>query len=137
MHDPLEIINFFYSPEDPAREILLLHSTQVRNKALFLSRGIPGIDLETVSTGAMLHDIGIDILHREVNPLIPESVLLYLYENDPCSSCRNRVFLSLMARYGDMTNLPEPLASIRKEAQLDCDYGTAMIARGQSIKRGE
>lgn len=59
MLDPLEIINFFYSPEDPAREILLLHSTQVRNKALFLSRGIPGIDLETVSIGAMLHDIGI------------------------------------------------------------------------------
>ena len=38
---------------------MLLHSTQVRNKALFLSRGIPGIDLETVSIGAMLHDIGI------------------------------------------------------------------------------
>ncbi len=46
-----------------------------------------------------------------------------------------------MVRYGDMTNLPEPLASIREEAKLDCDYGIAMIARGQSIgqsiKRGE
>jgi hypothetical protein len=36
-----------------------------------------------------------------------------------------------------MTNLPEPLASIRKEAQLDCDYGTRLIARGQSIREGE
>lgn len=59
MLNPLEIINFFYAENDPAREILLLHSTQVRNKALFLCRGIPGIDLETVNTGAMLHDIGI------------------------------------------------------------------------------
>jgi uncharacterized protein len=56
----LEIINFFYSENDPAREILLLHSTQVRNKALEISRRIGGdVDIELVSNGAMLHDIGI------------------------------------------------------------------------------
>lgn len=91
----------------------------------------------SVTDSDMLHAIGVDIIYPAINPLIPESVLLYLYENEPCSSCRNRVFLSLMARYGDMTNLPEPLASIRKEAQLDCDYGTRLIARGQSIRKGE
>ncbi len=91
----------------------------------------------SVTDSDMLHDIGMDILYCEINPLIPESVLLCLYENNPCSSCRTRAFLSLMARYGDMTNLPEPLASIRKEAQLDCDYGTRLIARGQSIQKGE
>ncbi len=87
----------------------------------------------SITDGDMLHAIGVDIIYPEPNPLIPESVLLYLYENTPCSSCRNRVFLYLMARYGDMTNLPEPLASIRKEAQLDCDYGTRLIARGQAV----
>lgn len=79
----------------------------------------------------ILHGIGMDMIEAE--KVIPESVLLYLYENNPCSSCRSRAFLSLMARYGDMTNLSEPLASIREEAKLDCDYGTVMIARGQSI----
>ena len=81
----------------------------------------------------ILHGIGMDMIEAE--KVIPESVLLYLYENNPCSSCRNRAFQLLMARYGDMTNLPEPLASIREEAKLDCDYGTAMIAR--AIKIGE
>jgi hypothetical protein len=91
----------------------------------------------SVTDSDMLHDIGMEILYPAIHSLIPESVLLYLYENEPCSSCRNRVFLSLMARYGDMTNLPEALASIRDEAKLDCDYGTAMIARGQFIREGE
>jgi len=91
----------------------------------------------SVTDSDMLHAIGVDIIYPAIHSLIPESVLLYLYENEPCSSCRNRVFLSLMARYGDMTNLPEPLASIRKEAQLDCDYGTRLIARGQSIQKGQ
>jgi uncharacterized protein len=59
MTDPIEIINRFYSENDPAREILLLHSTQVRNKALAIARKIKGVDLEIISAGAMLHDIGI------------------------------------------------------------------------------
>ena len=60
MIDPLEIINIFYKDSDPAREILLLHSTQVRNKAVWISRRLgKSVDIETVSAGAMLHDIGI------------------------------------------------------------------------------
>ncbi len=93
----------------------------------------------SITDSDILHGIGMDMIEAE--KVIPESVLIYLYENNPCSSCRTRVFISLMVRYGDMTNLPEPLASIREEAKLDCDYGTAMIARGQSIgqsvKKGE
>ena len=60
MIDPLDIINKFYSDDDPAREILLLHSTQVRNKALFIARrlGKP-VDFDLISTGAMIHDTGI------------------------------------------------------------------------------
>jgi len=83
-----------------------------------------------------------DLLHRVGSAFIalessfPESVLLYLYENTPCSNCRSWMFLYLMARYGDMTNLPEPIASIRREAKLDCDYGTRMQARAKSIGIG-
>jgi hypothetical protein len=91
----------------------------------------------SITDGDVLHEIGMDLLCPRPDPIIPESVLLYLYENEPCSSCRNRVFLSLMARYGDMTNLPEALASIREEAKLDCDFGTARIARAQSIREGK
>ena len=64
MIDPIDIINNFYSENDPAREILLLHSTQVRNKALFIARrfGKP-LDIELISAGAMIHDIGIRFCH--------------------------------------------------------------------------
>lgn len=83
----------------------------------------------------ILHSIGMDLLSS--GQQIPEQVLLYLYENTPCSNCRNRIFISHMARYNDMTNLPDPLALIREEAKLDCDYGTRMSARAKSIKKEE
>lgn len=59
--DPIKIIDFFYGENDPAREILLLHSTQVRNKALAVARNSrrADLDLELIASGAMLHDIGI------------------------------------------------------------------------------
>ena len=85
----------------------------------------------------VLHEIGMDLIHSQTASLIPETVLLHLYENNPCSSCRNHIVLHLMARYGDLTNLPEPIASIRKEAKFDCDYGTTLVAYGQSVKNGE
>ena len=60
MYNCLEIINFFYSESDPAREILLLHSTQVRNKALWIAKRLPvKVDLDLVEAGSMVHDIGI------------------------------------------------------------------------------
>jgi len=89
----------------------------------------------SISNNDILHGIGMALLNAAQQ--IPESVLLYLYENNPCSNCRNRIFISHMARYDDMTNLPDPLALIREEAKLDCDYGTRMTARAKSIKKGE
>ena len=59
MIDPVKIIDTFYKENDPAREILLLHSTQVRNKALSIAKRVKTADLEIISAGAMLHDIGI------------------------------------------------------------------------------
>ena len=61
--DPLEIIDYFY-PDTPLRKLLLLHSTQVCNKALAIAEksAVP-LDLDIVRTGAMLHDIGIGHCH--------------------------------------------------------------------------
>ena len=62
MTDATRIIDFFYAPDDPAREILLQHSFAVQQKALRLleiSTLNCRIDRETVSIGALLHDIGI------------------------------------------------------------------------------
>ncbi len=57
-----DIIDHFYPAGDPAREILLKHSTQVCRKALQIldaAAGMPEIDRETVICGALLHDVGI------------------------------------------------------------------------------
>ena len=81
----------------------------------------------------ILHSIGMSLLNSAQT--LPEPVLLYLYENNPCSSCRNRIFISLMERYGDVTKLPAKLVSIREEAKLDCDRDTRIIARAQSIRK--
>ena len=61
--DPFAIIEFFY-PDTPLRKLLILHSTQVCNKALAIAEksDVP-LDLEIVRTGAMLHDIGIGHCH--------------------------------------------------------------------------
>ena len=88
----------------------------------------------SVSDKDILHGIGIDLQNSKQQ--IPESVLLYLYENTPCSDCRNRLFWAIMVRYDDMTKLPNHLSLLREEAKLDCDYGTRMIARAQSVKKG-
>ena len=59
----LDIIRHFYPEDTPLRRLLILHSTQVRDKALQIL-GNPAlqqmdIDVKMVSDGALLHDIGI------------------------------------------------------------------------------
>ena len=83
----------------------------------------------------LLHRLGMDVIGAELR--IPEPALIYLYENNPCSSCRNRIFTCLMGRYGDLTNLPESLALICEEGKLDCDYGTRLTAHAVQIARRE
>ena len=60
----LEIIDRFYAGQPDLREILLKHSSQVQLKALQIAEasGVR-VDLEIVSNGAMLHDIGIICCH--------------------------------------------------------------------------
>ena len=60
----LEIIGFFYPEDDDLRKTLLLHSTQVKMKALELAeRTQVPLNKEIVAAGAMLHDIGIRQCH--------------------------------------------------------------------------
>lgn len=59
----LEILYHFYPQDSPLRRLLVLHSTQVRDKALSIA-GNPAlanldINLQIVNDGALLHDIGI------------------------------------------------------------------------------
>ena len=63
----LEIIRNFYPEDTPLRRLLILHSTQVRDKALSIL-GNPelqglSVDVQLVNDGALLHDIGIMQCH--------------------------------------------------------------------------
>lgn len=62
-----QIINYFYPDETPLKDLLLKHSSQVRDKALQIleieqNKNLP-VDREIVIAGAMLHDIGICQCH--------------------------------------------------------------------------
>jgi len=59
----LDVIRHFYPEDTPLRRLLILHSSQVRDKALSILgnpelRGM-NIDVQLVNDGALLHDIGI------------------------------------------------------------------------------
>lgn len=58
--DAEKIIALFYPGDTPLRQLLLQHSGQVRKKALEIAaHSGKTVDLQIVSAGAMLHDIGI------------------------------------------------------------------------------
>lgn len=58
--DPYDILRYFYPDDTPLRRVLLKHSEQVRGKALeLLEKSSLSLDPELVSTGALLHDVGI------------------------------------------------------------------------------
>lgn len=59
--DPISLINKYYADNEPLRELLLLHSRQVTQRALDIALRHPElpIDCEFVEQAAMLHDIGI------------------------------------------------------------------------------
>lgn len=55
------VIKHFYGTEPELERILLIHSTQVRDKALAIAAAMPhaALDRELLINGSMLHDIGI------------------------------------------------------------------------------
>lgn len=54
-----DIIDLFYTCDDPAKEILVTHSMQVLKKALEIAEKNPGVNIDIITAGAILHDIGI------------------------------------------------------------------------------
>ena len=64
MIDPLSIISHFYSDEPELRDLMLKHAFQVRAKArqILAFSGLE-LDCDTISAGALLHDIGIIRCH--------------------------------------------------------------------------
>jgi uncharacterized protein len=59
--DPEALIDRFYPPGDPAREILREHGFRVTDLALEIAdrAGIPGLDRAFIAEAAPIHDIGI------------------------------------------------------------------------------
>lgn len=63
-----DIFDFFYPQKDDLRKDLLLHSCQVKTKALMILDFLPeeekkDLDRNLVQCGALLHDIGIKFCH--------------------------------------------------------------------------
>ncbi|MDZ4184590.1 MAG: HD domain-containing protein [Desulfuromonadales bacterium] len=64
--NPWLLLEKYYPPGDPAREILFAHSRAVAAKAMAVARRLPPsetIDLSFVEEAALLHDIGIRFVH--------------------------------------------------------------------------
>ena len=55
------IIDYYYPSPSPLKELLLIHSEAVKNRALAIAEAHPEYQLDTnfIAQGAMLHDIGI------------------------------------------------------------------------------
>lgn len=63
---PQQLIDAYYPPGDPARDILLIHSRCVAAKAKEIARccaATEQIDVVFVEEAALLHDIGIRFVH--------------------------------------------------------------------------
>ena len=63
--NPTDLIWKYYADNEPLRELLLLHSRQVAQRALEIAGRHPELHLDTafVEQAAMLHDIGIFMTH--------------------------------------------------------------------------
>lgn len=64
--NPWTLLEKYYPPNDPAREILFSHSRAVAAKAMEIGKKLAGheqMDLLFLEEGALLHDIGIRFVH--------------------------------------------------------------------------
>jgi len=64
--NPLNIINKYYKSNPNLREILLIHSKKVAEKAIKIAKKLndSNIDIQFIEEAAMLHDIGIFLTHN-------------------------------------------------------------------------
>ncbi len=77
----IDIIRHFYPEDTPLRRLLLLHSTQVRDKALSILGNpdlhLSDMDVQMVNDGALLHDIG--IMRCQAPSILCEGTADYLH----------------------------------------------------------
>jgi len=59
--DPIQLIEKYYPKDSDIHYILLIHSEQIKNKALMIANRMTNLHLDTefIAEAAMLHDIGI------------------------------------------------------------------------------
>ena len=121
--DALSIIHHFYPADDAFRKLLLLHSNQVKDKALqILSNCDLQLDRTVVENGALLHDIGIgrchapSILCNGTEPYLAHGIIgaAMLRELDPSLEpyariCERHTGTGITAAEVAEQNLPIPI----------------------------
>ena len=121
--DALSIIKHFYPEDDDFRKLLLLHSNQVKDKALqILSNCKLQLDRTVVENGALLHDIGIgrchapSILCNGTEPYLAHGIIgaAMLRELDPSLEpyariCERHTGTGITAAEVAEQNLPIPI----------------------------
>lgn len=136
MLSPLDIIDKYYADNEPLRQLLIKHSTQVTNRALDIARRRPelSVDVSFVACAAMLHDVGIFLTNA---PAIhchgAEPYLLHGYlgarlmreegSEAVARVCERHTGTGLTAATIDALHLPLPIADYRPETteeQLIC-----------------
>jgi uncharacterized protein len=121
--DAISIIHHFYPADDDFRKLLLLHSNQVKDKALqILSNCKLKLDRTIVENGALLHDIGIgrchapSILCNGTEPYLAHGIIgaAMLRELDPSLEpyariCERHTGTGITAAEVTAQNLPIPI----------------------------
>lgn len=82
--------------------------------------------VKSISDENMLYCLGLRARLSEND--FSDSLLLYMYENTPSSTCRSTFFERLLKKYSRSNDLPEQLLFILKEAEFDCDEHTRVLA---------
>jgi len=134
--DALSIIDKYYPKDNELKHILLFHSHQVADKALFIAKTHPELCLDKnfIEEAAMLHDIGIFLTDAPgiqcfgINPYICHGYLgaeLIRKEGFPCHAlvCERHTGAGLSLFEIENRNLPVPhrdMIPISEEEQVIC-----------------
>lgn len=118
----LDIIKTFYSPKSQVYDLLLRHSEQVAQKALFVAQKLTNLetDSEFIFQAAMLHDIGIGLTRTPAlgcsgsHPYVSHGILgrRLLEQNGLFKHalvCERHLGVGLKAEEIERRNLPLPV----------------------------
>lgn len=126
--EPLELIDRYYSDNEPLRQLLIHHSRQVTERALRIAAQRPQLQLDSsfIAQAAMLHDIGIFQTHAPAigcHGTVPYLMHGYLGAQlmrsegygDIARVCERHTGTGLTAEIIRMRGLPIPPADYRPE----------------------